>query len=319
MRLSKPLLVIAIACGGLVLVPAAEAGVLGESVMVFELSGAQEVDPVNTNASGIAVAVLNAAQTSLTVMVSHDVADASASHIHGPAEAGENAGVIFDLGDPASPIVATWDNISPTEVLELLNGQYYVNVHTPANPGGEIRGQIVDDGSEITYNFPLSPRQEVDPVNEPTSGTGVGVLNGARTEFEVTVNHDVDDASASHIHGPAMVGENAGVIVDLGDPASPIMAVWDDITPEEVFDLVSGLYYVNVHSPDHPGGEIRGQITNDPPIFKAVGCNAGGMAVESGLNAHAGDLIVLLTLLGAVSVVARRNRQSKAGAVAPRR
>ncbi|MEZ5936702.1 MAG: CHRD domain-containing protein [Hyphomonadaceae bacterium] len=67
---------------------------------------------------------------------------AVAAHIHGPAEPGENAPPVVPFADPASPITGT-ATLTPEQATELLAGKYYVNVHTAANPGGEIRGQIM--------------------------------------------------------------------------------------------------------------------------------------------------------------------------------
>ncbi len=66
---------------------------------------------------------------------------AGAAHIHGPAEPGGNAGVVVPFADAASPISGT-ATLTEEQVAELLDGKYYVNVHTAANGGGEIRGQI---------------------------------------------------------------------------------------------------------------------------------------------------------------------------------
>jgi CHRD domain len=68
-------------------------------------------------------------------------------HIHGVAKAGFNAGVIQSFsGFPAASAGTYSGNVFIDGVLfketELLNGEYYINIHTPTNPGGEIRGQI---------------------------------------------------------------------------------------------------------------------------------------------------------------------------------
>lgn len=67
---------------------------------------------------------------------------AMAAHIHGPAEAGANAGVVVPFASAASPITGT-ATLTDAQAAELMAGKYYVNVHTAANRGGEIRGQIL--------------------------------------------------------------------------------------------------------------------------------------------------------------------------------
>ena len=79
-----------------------------------------------------------------------------ASHIHGPAAAGVNTGVIINLFLPnvatatVNGVVAQGTitnannaNISLDSLRVLFNnGNAYVNVHTTPNPGGEIRDQV---------------------------------------------------------------------------------------------------------------------------------------------------------------------------------
>ena len=69
---------------------------------------------------------------------------ATVAHIHGPATRKENAGVVVQLGDknPTSPVTGTV-TLTDDQAKALASSRLYVNVHTAANPGGEIRGQIV--------------------------------------------------------------------------------------------------------------------------------------------------------------------------------
>ena len=105
----------------------------------FPLGQDQVVPPTGSAATGVCRGVLDAGDR-FHLECEHDVAGAVAAHIH-RAPAGENGPVIFDLGDPSSPIVATWEP-TPDEVEALLAGELYVQVHSPAFPPGEIRGQI---------------------------------------------------------------------------------------------------------------------------------------------------------------------------------
>ena len=66
---------------------------------------------------------------------------AAAAHIHGPADPGGNAGVVVPFASAASPITGT-ATLTDAQAADLMAGKYYVNVHTVANRGGEIRGQI---------------------------------------------------------------------------------------------------------------------------------------------------------------------------------
>jgi hypothetical protein len=68
--------------------------------------------------------------------------DVTAAHIHGPAEAGKNAGVVVPLGNaPKSPIHGT-AKLTAEQEKQLAAGLYYVNVHSKNNPSGAVRGQL---------------------------------------------------------------------------------------------------------------------------------------------------------------------------------
>jgi len=66
----------------------------------------------------------------------------TAAHFHGPAKPGENAGVVIPVTATSSPFSgeATLDDV---KAADLAAGKVYFNIHTAANPKGEIRGQVV--------------------------------------------------------------------------------------------------------------------------------------------------------------------------------
>jgi hypothetical protein len=109
-----------------------------------DMTGPSEV-PANTTAgTGTVDATLDTTAKTLayTVTWSNLTGPATMAHIHGPAPSGKNAGVIVPLGDsPTSPITATAP-LTDAQITALENGLYYVNVHTDAHKGGEIRGQL---------------------------------------------------------------------------------------------------------------------------------------------------------------------------------
>jgi hypothetical protein len=114
------------------------------SAMTAQLSGTSEVPPTKSNASGTVKANLNKQTNVLnwTVTYSGLSGPAMAGHFHGPAMAGENAGVAVPLtGNLASPITGT-AILTAAQAAELIAGKWYVNLHTAANPDGEIRGQV---------------------------------------------------------------------------------------------------------------------------------------------------------------------------------
>ncbi len=106
-----------------------------------------EVPPSQSTGSGEAQASLDTATHELTydVTFSGFASQATAAHIHGPAEAGKNAGVLVPLGNnPTSPIHGT-AKLTAEQEQQLTSGMAYVNVHTKNHPAGAIRGQLLPE------------------------------------------------------------------------------------------------------------------------------------------------------------------------------
>ena len=98
---------------------------------------------VTSTGTGTGAFTYDAATHTLTYNVTYTglSGPAVAAHIHGPAEPGANAGVVVPFASAASPISGT-AVLTDAQATDLAAGKYYVNVHTAANKGGEIRGQI---------------------------------------------------------------------------------------------------------------------------------------------------------------------------------
>lgn len=70
-------------------------------------------------------------------------------------------------------------------------------------------------------------------------------------------------AAAAHFHGPAQIGENGGVQVNIGVASNPAVGS-ATLSDAQEADLLAGLWYVNIHSSTSPAGEIRGQVSVVP-------------------------------------------------------
>ena len=116
-------------------------------VMEFRtpLSGSAQVPPNSSTATGMAEARFDRQTQQLTWTVTHAglSGPVTGAHIHGPAVPGSNAPVLIPFADPgASPITGS-AQLTPTQATQLVSGLLYVNLHTAAHPGGEIRGQLI--------------------------------------------------------------------------------------------------------------------------------------------------------------------------------
>lgn len=111
------------------------------------LSAAEEVPTNTSTGKGNAELTLNTATKELTWNITFQglTGDAVAAHIHGPADKGANAGVVVSLvaaGQPVKSPLMGKATLTDAQIADLNAGKHYVNIHTPMNKGGEIRGQI---------------------------------------------------------------------------------------------------------------------------------------------------------------------------------
>ncbi|MGA2548753.1 MAG: CHRD domain-containing protein [Burkholderiaceae bacterium] len=114
-------------------------------VFTAGLSPASEVPPKKSNGTGTVQAVLDTKSNKLHYVVNYKdlTGDATGAHFHGPAQPGQNAGISYGLKSSlASPIEGD-ATLTPEQAADLAAGKWYFNVHTAANPSGEIRGQLL--------------------------------------------------------------------------------------------------------------------------------------------------------------------------------
>lgn len=253
------------------------------TVRFASLDGAQETPPVTTSARGAGVLSVDEATGAVSgFVVTSGLVGANAAHVHiAPRGAGPPGNVIVPMeGGPDVWFVPDGAAVLTQEQIDafLADGLYF-NVHTPANPGGEIRGQIDKDGAVRLAS--LNGAQETPPAT--SSGFGGGILAVDGTTGEVSgfvVSSGLTGANAAHVHiAPRGSGPPGNVIVPMeGGPN--VWVVPDGATPltQEQRDafVADGLYF-NVHTPANPGGEIRGQIDKSGLVrFAALG---GGQEV----------------------------------------
>jgi len=270
----------------------------GIAVLYAELSGAQQVPTLDTSAEGLAALTLDSAGAAVSVHVNtRNLDDASAAHLHnafGGATGSVEFGLTQDGGNPAHWFVEQ-QALSSEQLDTIQAGGTYINVHSPANPGGEIRGQVIPDDIDFAYGQ-LDGGQRVPAVVTVAGGTYAVTANSAAGTVVAHVNTSgVDDATAAHIHD-GFAGTNGGVAIGLAqDPMD--VTVWSavdaPIDADQLAALRAGRYYVNVHTPANPGGEIRGQVTAES-IEVLFSNMSGGQQVPE--NASAASAVVSSTV-----------------------
>ncbi|MDF2179996.1 CHRD domain-containing protein [Aliiglaciecola sp. CAU 1673] len=275
-----------------------------EQTFNVSLSGAQEVPAVMTEATATAIVELDITNHLFRVdLDASNVSGVAAAHVH-DGSIGTNGPVAFPLtndGDGTFSLEAT--AITGEQISALQSGQWYLNVHTEANPSGEVRGQIVDQNTAVV-TFELSGNQEIPRVTTPASGFGYATLNTQTLAVNLSViTEGVSDATMAHIH-TGYAGENGPVYVTLEQDAAdanrwhtPAGATVD---AENAARLVAGGHYVNVHTPANPGGELRGQITaGNIQVYGVVASGAEEVPAVT-TDASAVGAITLNTLTGEI-------------------
>jgi Cu/Zn superoxide dismutase len=232
-------------------------------MLTAELSGANEVPEVTSDGVGLATFYFDQDRT--TVHVNVTVTGLSSAitgaHIH-EAATGANGPVVFPLAVVGNRIQMEIPNVTPAQLANFISGNYYINVHTTEHPGGEIRGQISID-QDATFIATMNGTQEVPPVT--TDARGLGVFHYTWGDTTLDVNIQVtelsSDITGAHLH-LAPAGENGPVIFDLGNfrEGNTFRGRISGLTIFDILNLLAGNVYVNVHTANNTGGEIRGQL-----------------------------------------------------------
>jgi len=188
--------------------------------------------------------------------------NAVAAHIHQGATGSPGTVVLALCGPCQSPMSGT-GNLTQAALDALEAGNAYVNIHTPTNGAGEIRGQLASTASVTTS---LSARQER-PKPKGNVRRATGTFTATVTKLGTTgaiawrlrFSGLTGRGLAAHIH-IGQRGKAGPVAVPLCGPCRSGARGTANLTAAGLAALENGRAYVNVHTKKNPAGEIRGQI-----------------------------------------------------------
>jgi len=121
---------------------------------------------------------------------------------------------------------------------------------------------MMSSGNTQHYHATLSGSQEVPPHAGSATGAADVELNPSTNTLSWKVSYSglTGPATAGHIHGPAGPGANAGVMIPFSSVGSSPFEGKTQITAAQAADIAAGRTYVNIHTAQNKGGEIRGQL-----------------------------------------------------------
>jgi len=233
-----------------------------------EIAGAHEVPPSGSAACGWARVTLNP-DDSVTYDVRVLGLSATAAHIHAGA-VGVNGPVIVPLAGGPTTWSGTSAPLSAADVAALRAGDTYINVHTAAFPGGEVRGQVVPETT--SYAAHCNGAQEVPPSGSAaTADVDITVNPDRSLSYTVTTTGIV--GTVAHIH-QAPVGTNGGIVFPLaGGPT-----VWSGTTS------IMPITFASAAGPSPIGSWARGSPARSacaprpgrgPTISSSSACRCG--------------------------------------------
>ena len=302
-------------------------GGTGITVKVATLNAAQETPANASTAFGGGVLAVDESTGQVGgFVVTSGLVSATAAHVHIAARNVAGAIIVPMTGGPDVWVVP--DGATPLtaeQIAAFESGGLYFNVHTAANPGGEIRGQIDKVGTARLAN--LTGGQETPPTASTAFGDGIFVVNGATGipgGFLFTTGLT---AIAAHAHQGAR-GVAGGIVVPMtGGPN--LWVVPDDataLTAAQTAAFNAGDFYYNAHTAANPGGEIRGQLdrggdirvaaldaAQEVPPTGSSAFGAGILAVDGSSGQPSG--FQLLTGLTAIAAHAHQGARGANGAI----
>ena len=226
----------------------------------------------NPAASGFGTLTLVHTQLTMNITYRGLSGPATMAHIHGPAAQGSDADVLVDLfpvsggGYGVNGSLSGTVALTPTQLGYMIDGLTYINFHTTAHPGGELRGQVLPHATAVPLTVLMNGEAERPPVATSGAGAGAFLLEGNMLSFNIAYSNLSGVANNAHIHGPTNTTQSAGVLVSLepfNGGAYGTAGTFSGsvaLTTAHRDALLSGLTYVNIHTPANGGGEIRGQI-----------------------------------------------------------
>ena len=236
----------------------------GTAFPVF-LTGEAETPAGDPVATGEATVRLRAGQGQLCYQIAtHNMPAAVAAHVHRGA-AGAAGPVVIPLTTPNAQGTSSGCAVAARSIVAAIlksPASFYVNVHTAPNPAGAVRGQLVGTSqSAFGWIVAIDLKGSTEPNAKGTAVVRIRQPAG-QVCYRLHAENITLPAVAAHIHRGG-AGANGPVVVPFTPPAangnSDGCTAADASVINDILANPAG-FYVNVHTTEHPGGAMRGQL-----------------------------------------------------------
>lgn len=289
------------------------------------INSAQETPANPSAASGTAIMLYDVGTNTFDLVVSltNFTNTLSASHIH-EAAAGASGPVVTNFGGEAvyvrsgTTVTATFRGVTHGgNKLTLLQNGAYLNFHTAAYPGGEIRGQLIAQPKRLVANINVAQEQAAFPANTALSGSnafGAAVMTydpgTNRINLRVSLFNFANTLTASHYHegapaisGPVVTNLGAGTVANYVREGNSITGTFLNLAyAGDPVKLLTGGAYLNFHSNVFGSGECRGQVLASEELLSSRVANVstrgfvgtGSQVLIAGFNVTGAEPVRML-------------------------
>jgi hypothetical protein len=253
------------------------------------INAAQEVSANGSAATGAAIMIYDVTANTfdLVISINNFPNTLLASHIHEGA-VGANGAVVTNLGGEAvysrngDTLTATFRGVTHggTKLTLLKNGAY-LNFHSAAFPGGEVRGQLIAQPKRLVANINVAQEQAALPSaaltgNSNAFGSAVMTYDPGTNivNLRISVYNFTNTLTASHYHegalgasGPVVQGLGGQTVASYVRDGNMITGTFLNLTyGGDPVKLLTGGAYLNFHSNVFGSGECRGQVLSSEEL-----------------------------------------------------
>lgn len=223
----------------------------GTSVKVFPLTGWQVSPTVTTPASGTGYLTVNDNENSINLLTFYENIDSAfAAHLH-QGQPGENGPALINLTMESEGVHQFTSGLVEVEqsFIDLINDdRMYVNVHSEAHQNGEIRGQVLQEGTQIN-SFVMNGLQLEPPIGNDYSSHGFVKITPATGDLSVYVQYEFF-SEASSLNVTSISDSALNLMLEMNGANQFTLDV--SLSEAQMTDYLAGNWKITWQENEHP-------------------------------------------------------------------